>query len=92
MISAVNWAISSNTANNQTPLPPKTCDKPVVYNCNLNQADSHVGEAINKLETNMKNLIALVNETLSAKTKPSGINSMNTDENIFIFHFQWSNS
>ena len=49
-ISPVNWAISSNTAHNQTPPPQKTCDAPVIYNCNLNQVDSRVGEAINTLE------------------------------------------
>jgi len=57
--------LSSVTANkNQTPVSPKTCDKMMVCNCNVNQ-DSRVSEAIKGLETNMQQLIALVNKTLA---------------------------
>jgi len=65
----VNCTKSSKTANNQTPLPPKTCDKAVVCNCNLNQ-DYRFSEAINSLETKLEHLITLVNKTL--QPKPTG--------------------
>lgn len=73
MISAVNCAKSLNNANNQTPLPTKMCDKGVVCNCNVNQADSHVIEAIRKLETKMESYMAqLVNKTCHMQPKQTG--------------------
>ena len=64
LIVAVNCADASKSANNQTPPPAKTCEKPVVCNCypTVNQ-DSHVSDAIKNLETKLEKLIALVNKT-----------------------------
>ena len=73
IMAAVNCTKSSNTANNKTPPPSKACEKPVVYNCNLNQAD--VREAIKKMEAKLENLIALVNKTSPPQPKPPGIKS-----------------
>ena len=75
IMAAVNCAKSSNTANNQTPPPGKACEKPVLCNCNLNQADPHVSEAIKKIEAKLENLIALVNKTSPPQPKPPGIKS-----------------
>ena len=63
---ALKSAISSN--DKQTPYVPKTYDKMV---CNLVQ-DSHISEAITKLEAKMETLIALVNKTYTPEPKLAG--------------------
>ena len=68
----MNGAKSSNKAKNQTPLRQKTCDKTVVYNCNVHQADSHTNQAIKQLEKIMENLTAIFSETSTSQPKPSG--------------------
>ena len=70
VIFALNCTNSSNTANNQTPLP-KSIGKMV---CNVNLVhDSHVNEAIKTLETKLEALIALVNKTSPPKPTLPGI-------------------
>ena len=60
LIVAVNCASTSTSAKNQTPLPAKTCENPVVCNCNVTvNRDSHVSDAIKNLETKLEKLIAL---------------------------------
>jgi len=71
VLTAGNIAKSSNTANNQTPVPAQTIGKMMV--CNLIQ-DSHVSEAIKTLETKLEHLIALVNKTSPPQPTPPGIN------------------
>ena len=51
LLVSVNYSNSSKSANKQTPLPPKTCQKPVACNCNLTvNQDSYVSDAIKNLE------------------------------------------
>lgn len=64
---AVKSAKSSN--DKQTPYAPKTHDKMMV--CNLVQ-DSHVNEAITKLEAKLDTLIALVNKIHTPQPTSTG--------------------
>ena len=57
------------TRENQTPYPAKYYDKMMV--CNLIQ-DSHVSEAITKLEKKLENLITLFNKSSTPQPKPPG--------------------
>ena len=55
LLVSVNYSNSSKSANNcQTPLPHKTCQKPVACNCS---------DAIKNLETKLEKLIAQNLET-----------------------------
>lgn len=66
--------ISVNSAKfckgNQTTSSPAETDNKLMV-CTLIQ-DSHVSEAINKLEAKLENLIALVNKTCTLMPEPSG--------------------
>ena len=64
LLVSVNYSNSSKSANKQTPLPPKTCQKPVACNCNLTvNQDSHVSDAIKNFETKLEKLTAQNLET-----------------------------
>ena len=58
-----------SASDKQTPYASKIYDKLMV--CNLTQ-DSHISEAITKLEAKLETLIALVNNTCAPRPKSAG--------------------
>ncbi|XP_068729152.1 uncharacterized skeletal organic matrix protein 5-like [Montipora capricornis] len=62
----LSGAFGSNTGTSQTPSTNKAFNNKPLMVCNLIQ-DSHVSEAIKKLETKLENLIAMVNKTSTSQ-------------------------
>ena len=69
MLALITVKCAKSADDRQTAYAPKPYDKMMV--CNLVQ-DSHVSEAITKLEAKLETLIALVNKTYTLQPKSTG--------------------
>ena len=84
LIAVIGAKSSSVIKANQTPSAPvkKYADNMMVFRIQ----DSHVSEAIKRLETKLENLIALVNKSLTPQPTPPG------KTRTFFWHVDFSSS